>query len=176
MIVATVVSKHNGAVFQALRMAIPDGIARGLADGGESVRMNAMSNILNGGHGLTGALADSIHYKEGRKGVNKVTGFVRTGALPQASTLEFGTGIYAENGAGSAPWFVHEDEAPDLSLYFDRYKRTDEFGNTVQTSFYRIVGAHPHPYLRPAANNTKDTVNRAVQNAVAAEIRGVIPR
>ena len=171
MILATVTTKYNGAVFTALRGAIPDGIANGLANGGELVRMNAMSNILNEGHGLTGALANSIHYKEGRKGVNKVTGYVRTGALPQASTLEFGTGIYAENGSGSAPWFVHKDEAPDLGIYFDLYTRPDG----TKTEFYRMVGARPHPYLRPAAQNKKDEVNRAVKDAVAESIRGVIP-
>jgi len=171
MIIATVTSKYNGSVFHALRGAIPDGIANGLANGGELVRMNAMSNILNEGHGLTGDLAASIRYKEGRKGVNKVTGYVVTGALPQASTLEFGTGIYAENGNGSAPWFVHKDEAPDLGIYYPLFTREDG----TKTEFYRMIGAHPHPYLRPAAQNKKDEVNRAVKDAVAVSIRGVIP-
>ena len=167
MILATVVPKYNGAVFQALSFAIPEGVTKGLADGGELVRMNAMSNILNEGHALTGALADSIHYEPGEDGV----GYVKTGALPQASTLEFGTGQYAENGNGSAPWFVHEDEAPDLAIYFSLYTRP----NGQRTQFYRMVGAHPHPYLRPAINNKKDEVNIAVKDAVASAIRGVIP-
>ena len=45
MILATVVPKYNGAVFQALSFAIPEGVTKGLADGGEIVRMNAMSNM-----------------------------------------------------------------------------------------------------------------------------------
>ena len=171
MILATVTSKYNGAVFHALRGAIPDGIADGLANGGELVRMNAMSNILNEGHSLNGSLAESIHYEEGRKGVNKIYGFVKTKALPQATTLEFGTGRYAENGAGSAPWFVHESQAPSLGLYLPHFVSK----NGYETEFYRMVGAHPHPYLRPAAENKKDEVNRAVKDAVASSIRGVIP-
>ena len=171
MILATVVPKYNGAVFEALVGAIPEGITKGLAVGGEEVRMNAMSNILNEGHGLTGALANSIQYEAGETENGVTTGYVKTGALPQASTLEFGTGIFAENGQGSAPWFVHKDEAPDLGIYFSLFTRDDG----TKTDFYRIVGAHPHPYLRPAINNKKDDVNRAVKNAVADAIRGVIP-
>lgn len=170
MIIATVIPKYNGAVFQALRGAIPEGIAKGLSIGGEEVRMNAMSNILNGGHALNGTLAESIHYEEGYTGVNKINGFVKTKALPQATTLEFGTGAYAEGG-GSAPWFVHESQAPSLGLYLPHF--VSKTGNV--TEFYYMVGAHPHPYMRPAAENKKDDVNRAVQAAVADAIRGVIP-
>lgn len=169
MILATVVPKYNGAVFQALSFAIPEGVTKGLADGGELVRMNAMSNILNEGHALTGALADSIHYEPGEDGV----GYVKTGALPQASTLEFGTGQYAENGNGSAPWFVHESQAPGLGQYYNIPHFRSKSGNL--TEFYYLTGARPHPYMRPAANNKKDEVNHAVKDAVASAIRGVIP-
>ena len=173
MILAKVVPKYNGAVFQALRGAIPDGIANGLAIGGEAVRMNAMSIVLDG-HTYNGSLAESIHYEEGRKGVNKVYGFVKTKALPQATTLEFGTGAYAENGAGSAPWFVHESQAPGLSEYYNIPHFRSK--NGYETEFYYLVGAHPYPYMRPAANNKKDEVNMAVKDAVADAIRGVIPK
>lgn len=169
MILAKVVPKYNGAVFEALQGAIPDGIANGLAIGGEAVRMNAMSIVLNG-HSYNGSLAASIHYEPGEAGI----GYVKTGALPQATTLEFGTGAYAENGAGSEPWFVHESQAPGLSEYYNIPHFRSK--NGYETEFYFLVGAHPHPYMRPAANNKKDEVNMAVKDAVADAIRGVIPK
>ena len=170
-----VVAKYNGARFDVVREALPEMIADGLNDGGEIVRMRAMSNILNEGHGLTGALADSIHYNPGRVGSHKVRGYVRTGALPQAKTLEFGTGIYSTQGTGSPPWFVHEDQAPDLALYFSKYKREMPNGTLKETQFYYMVGAQPHPYLKPAATTTKNEVNEAVRSAVRKGLGEVLP-
>jgi hypothetical protein len=174
-LIASVIPKYNGVLFEAVKLAIPDAVAEGLSDGGEILRMNAMSNILNGGHGLTGQLADSIQYEPGEKDGDTITGYVKTGALPQASTLEFGTGIFAENGSGSAPWFVHKDMAPDLGIYFPLYKRVDPAtGLTKVTDFFRIEGTRPHPYLRPAALAKKDEVNEAVRNAVGKELRSIL--
>lgn len=172
MILATVTSKYNGAVFTALRGAIPEGIESGLANGGEIVRMNAMSIVLDG-HSYNGSLAQSIHYEPGRMGTYKFSGYVKTKALPQATTLEFGTGQYAENGNGSAPWFVHESQAPGLGQYYNIPHFRSKSGNL--TEFYYLTGARPHPYMRPAINNKKDEVNIAVKDAVASAIRGVIP-
>lgn len=175
MLYAGVVAKYKGARFDAVRAALPEMIADGLKDGGEIVRMRAMSNILNEGHGLTGALADSLRYDPGRVGRNKVNGYVRTGALPQAKTLEFGTGIYSTQGTGSPPWFVHEDMAPDLALYFTKYKREMPNGTLKQTQFYYLVGAQPHPYLKPAATATKNEVNEAVRVAVRKGLGEILP-
>lgn len=175
MITAVVVRKFDGALFTIAGAIIPGAIASGLSDGGEAVRMNAMSNILNEGHGLTGELADSIHYEEGFVGKNKVKGYVKTGALPQATTLEFGTGKYATSGTGSEPWFVHKDMAPDLDMYFPLYRRQTGNGNYIVTDFYRIEGTRPYPYMQPAAENTKNAVNQAVANAVSRELRRILP-
>ena len=175
MLYAGVVAKYNGARFDAVRAALPEMIADGLKDGGEIVRMRAMSNILNEGHGLTGALADSLRYDPGRVGRNKVNGYVRTGALPQAKTLEFGTGIYSTQGTGSPPWFVHEDMAPDLALYFSKFKREMPNGTLKETPFYYLVGTQPHPYLKPAATSTKNEVNEAVRVAVRKGLGEILP-
>lgn len=175
MLYAGIVAKYKGARFDVARAALPEMIADGLKDGGEVIRMRAMSNILNEGHGLTGELANSLHYKAGRVGPNKVRGYVRTGALPQAKTLEFGTGIYSTQGTGSPPWFVHEDMAPDLALYFSKFKREMPNGTLKETPFYYLVGTQPHPYLKPAATATKDEVNEAVRTAVRKGLQGVLP-
>ena len=175
MLYAGVVAKYKGARFDAVRAALPEMIADGLKDGGEIVRMRAMSNILNEGHGLTGALADSLRYDPGRVGRNKVNGYVRTGALPQAKTLEFGTGIYSTQGTGSPPWFVHEDMAPDLALYFSKFKREMPNGTFKETPFYYLVGTQPHPYLKPAATSTKNEVNEAVRVAVRKGLGEILP-
>lgn len=175
MLYAGVVAKYKGARFDAVRAALPEMIADGLADGGEIVRMRAMSNILNEGHGRTGALADSIHYKPGRVGVNKVKGYVMTKAIPQAITLEFGTGMYATTGTGSPPWFVHEQMAPGLAEYFPHHKREREDGSFVETPFFYMLGAQPHPYLKPAATTTKNDVNEAVRVAVRKGLGEILP-
>lgn len=172
---AGVVAKYKGARFTAVRASIPEMMADGLHDGGEIVRMRAMSNILNEGHGLTGALAESLRYDPGRATTNKAKGYVRTGALPQAKTLEFGTGIYSTQGTGSAPWFVHEDMAPDLALYFSKYSRQRPNGTFKQTPFYYLVGTQPHPYLKPAVYTTKDEVRDAMIAAVAKGLKEVLP-
>lgn len=175
MLYAGIVATYNGARFDVLRTALPQMIADGLTSGGEIIRMRAMSNILNEGHALTGQLADSIHYTPGRIGTNKVKGYVRTGALPQAKTLEFGTGIYSTQGTGSAPWFVHEDMAPDLALYFSKFKREMPNGTLKETPFYRLVGTQPHPYLKPAATMAKNDVRDAMIAIVSSELREVLP-
>ena len=59
-LIASVVPKYNGVLLEAVKAAIPDAVAGGLSDGGELLRMNAMSNILNGGHGLTGQLQSVV--------------------------------------------------------------------------------------------------------------------
>ena len=175
MVGIEIVRKFDGGLFMITEAIIPGAIAKGLSDGGEVVRMSAMSNILNEGHGLTGTLADSIHYKEGPIGKYKVRGYVRTGSLPQAITLEYGTGIFTTKGTGSAPWFVHRDQAPDLGIYWNLFSWIDDAGKTHNTEFYRLVGARPHPYMYPAIEKNKDTVNQAVANAVASELRRILP-
>lgn len=55
---------------------------------------------------------------------------------------EYGTGIYAENGAGrSTPWV---------------YRRKDG-------TFVRTVGNRPHPFVRPTAINDKDKTINAIE-------------
>ena len=61
---------------------------------------------------------------------------------PYAVYQEYGTGIYAENGAGrSTPWV---------------YRRKD--GAFVTTS-----GNRPHPFVRPTAINYKDKTINAIE-------------
>lgn len=68
-----------------------------------------------------------------------------------APYLEYGTGIYAENGQGrKTPWaYVNEDG----ELVFTR-------------------GSHPYPFMRPAVDKGKDTVGETV----ARELEKAIAR
>ena len=79
----------------------------------------------------TGELKRSITSK-----VSGLEGVVFT-PLEYAPYVEYGTGLFAENGGRSdVPW---------------RYK--DDEGNWHSTS-----GQHPHPYMRPALNENREKV------------------
>ena len=86
----------------------------------------------------TGALRRSIESKVESNG-DEVQGIVFT-PLEYAPYVEYGTGLFAENGNGrkDVPWLYKDDE-----------------GKTHITS-----GQHPQPYMRPALNeNRKEIVS-----------------
>ena len=86
--------------------------------------------------GRTGELARSITSK-----VEGLEGVVFT-PLDYAPYVEYGTGLFAENGGRSdVPW---------------RYK--DERGEWHTTS-----GQNPHPYMRPALNENREQVIRILK-------------
>jgi HK97 gp10 family phage protein len=76
--------------------------------------------------------------------VNGLEGIVYT-PLEYAPYVEYGTGLFAENGGRQdVPW---------------NYK--DDKGEWHSTS-----GMHPTPYFRPALNENRDAILRAVQEAM----------
>ena len=63
----------------------------------------------------SGELKNSIEFTIFDEKTGTVKGKVHTAAIPQAMTLEYGTGIYNELGSSAKiPWYVHESMA-DLS-------------------------------------------------------------
>lgn len=91
----------------------------------------------------TGALRNSIESQvEERTG--EIVGIVFT-PLEYAPYVEFGTGLFAENGGRSdVPWNYQDDE-----------------GNWHKTS-----GQHPQPYLRPALIENREKIKDILKESV----------
>lgn len=87
----------------------------------------------------TGALRRSITSKiEGNVGI------VFT-PLEYAPYIEYGTGLFAENGGRTdVPWNYQDDE-----------------GNWHETS-----GLHPHPYMRPALYENREKIKRILKEGL----------
>jgi HK97 gp10 family phage protein len=92
----------------------------------------------------TGALRRSITSKVTVR-TGEITGTVFT-PLEYAPYVEYGTGLFAENGDGrQTPW---------------RYK--DDKGQGHTTS-----GQQPHPFLRPAYNKNKEEIKRILKEGLS---------
>lgn len=92
----------------------------------------------------TGALRRSITY-EVESSSSEIVGTVFT-PLEYAPYVEYGTGLFAENGNGrkDVPWLYKDDK-----------------GKTHITS-----GQHPQPYMRPALEENKDKVIKRIKGAL----------
>lgn len=91
----------------------------------------------------TGELRNSIQSKVEKDGEN-IVGVVFT-PLEYAPYVEYGTGLFAENGGRSdVPWNYQDDE-----------------GNWHSTS-----GMKPHPYLRPALADNRERITRIIKESV----------
>ena len=87
----------------------------------------------------TGELRRSITSK-----VENHTGIVFT-PLEYAPYIEFGTGLFAEDGGRKdVPWHYQDDE-----------------GNWHTTS-----GQHPHPYMRPALNENRNRIIELIKEGI----------
>lgn len=94
----------------------------------------------NAPKGRTGELARSIESK-----VENLEGIVFT-PLEYAPYVEYGTGLFAEEGGrADVPW---------------TYK--DERGN-----WYTTYGMHPQPYMRPALNQNREEVLRILKEGMS---------
>ena len=120
-----------------------------------------------------GELARSITSKTSRDGDNPV-GVVFT-PLEYAPYVEFGTGLFAENGDGrkEVPWvyieggsgggsgkktvYANEAEAIASAQYLRKTKGLD-----ARVSY----GKHPEPYMRPALNENREQITRILGEAI----------
>ena len=91
----------------------------------------------------TGALRRSITSKVEVTG-NSIEGIVFT-PLEYAPYVEYGTGLFAENGNGrKTPWVYMDDK-----------------GN-----YHYTRGQHPQPYMRPALEENKDKIINIIKGAL----------
>lgn len=91
----------------------------------------------------TGALRRSITSNV-KEEADYIVGTIYT-PLEYAPYVEYGTGLFAENGNGRSdvPWSYKDDE-----------------GNWHSTS-----GQHPHPYMRPALTDNKEKILQIFEEA-----------
>lgn len=91
----------------------------------------------------TGALRRSITSKIEVTG-SEIDGIVFT-PLEYAPYVEYGTGLYAENGNGrQTPWVYRDDKG----------------------DYHYTHGQHPQPFLRPALNENKDEIIQIIKEAL----------
>lgn len=91
----------------------------------------------------TGALRRSITSKIEVTG-SEIDGIVFT-PLEYAPYIEYGTGLYAENGNGrQTPWVYRDDKG----------------------DYHYTHGQHPQPFLRPALNENKDEIIKTIKEAL----------
>lgn len=91
----------------------------------------------------TGALRNSISSRV-EKNEGEIVGVVFT-PLEYAPYVEFGTGLFAEEGGRKTPW-IYEDE------------------KTKEKVFTR--GQHPQPYLRPALAENREKITKLLKEGV----------
>lgn len=91
-----------------------------------------------------GTLRNSIQ-SEVKSGESNVVGVVFT-PLEYAPYVEFGTGLFAENGNGRKTGWAYEDE---------------ETGETIWTR-----GQRPQPYLRPALNENRSKIIEILEGSI----------
>ena len=103
---------------------------------------------------------------------NEVSGIVFT-PLEYAPYIEYGTGIYAENGGTSGYWVYvgDKDYNPNRKKNGKRYtleeaKQIVAIMRSKGLKAYYTNGMHPQPFLRPALNENKDEIIQIIKEAL----------
>lgn len=116
--------------------------------------------------GGTGDLARSITSK-----VDGDIGVVYT-PLEYAPYVEFGTGLFAENGNGrkEVPWvYVKDSNQKGSSKRVYTPEEAQAAAAFLQSKGLDAVvtyGQHPHPYLRPALNENRENIKRILKESI----------
>lgn len=169
MIKAKCIAKYGGSRVREVRDGLREAARRGIEAGAAEIKDIAVRIVRV----RSNELKDSIEFSVVNQSNGKVYGAIRTGPLPQAMTLEFGTGNYSVAGttADRIPWFVHES-----MINGDLH---EEYGFPVmegeQGRFYIIHGAKPHPYMKPAFDAGKAFVLDSVVDELLkiCEVAGI---
>lgn len=94
----------------------------------------------------TGALKRSITNRIEVMG-NEVSGIVFT-PLEYAPYIEYGTGIYAENGNGrQTPWVYRDDKG----------------------KYHYTHGQHPQPFMRPALKENAQNIKKKLKEGIMSD-------
>lgn len=114
--------------------------------------------------GDTGELRRSITSKV-EKDRNSIEGIVYT-PLEYAPYVEYGTGLFAENGKGrkDVPWFIPIGDEFPLSKAEKYHMRIFEAPNGKK--FAMSYGQDPHPFMRPALNKNKNKIVEILREGI----------
>jgi HK97 gp10 family phage protein len=107
--------------------------------------------------------------------VEELTGIVYT-PLYFAPYVEYGTGLYAENGKGrqQVPWVyvegstpqegkaktIHTEQSADEAVAYLRSKGLEA---------YKTSGQHPQPYLRPALHENREKIMEILKEGAKSD-------
>ena len=121
------------------KLADADGAKEAVGQACALIERSAKQNAPKG----TGALRGSIT-SEVRDGASGIEGVVFT-PLFYAPYVEYGTGLFAENGGRKdVPWCYQDDKG----------------------EWHTTSGQHPQPFMRPALDENRDAVIRILKEAL----------
>lgn len=123
----------------------------------------------------TGALKRSITNRIEVIG-NEVDGIVFT-PLEYAPYIEYGTGMYAENGNGTSGYWVYvgdKDYDPDRKKSHKRYtlqeaKQIVAIMRSKGLEAYYTNGMHPQPFMRPALKENEQNIKKKLKEGIMSD-------
>ena len=116
-------------------------IERALGRACAIVERSAKQNAPKGTGELRRSITSKVEEKDG-----EMVGVVYT-PLEYAPYVEYGTGLFAENGNGrkDVPWHYQDDEG----------------------EWHSTSGQHPRPFLRPALDENREEIIRIIKEAIS---------
>ena len=123
----------------------------------------------------TGALRQKITNRIEVIG-NEVSGIVFT-PLEYAPYIEYGTGLYAENGNGTSGYWVYvgdKDYDPDRKKSHKRYtlqeaKQIVAIMRSKGLEAYYTNGMHPQPFMRPALKENEQNIKKKLKEGIMSD-------
>ena len=107
---------------------------------------------------------------------NEVSGIVFT-PLEYAPYIEYGTGIYAENGNGTSGYWVYvgdKDYDPNRKKSSKRYtlqeaKQIVAIMMSKGLEAYYTNGMHPQPFMRPALKENEQNIKKKLKEGIMSD-------
>lgn len=113
-----------------------DNLERAMGQACALIERDAKRKAPKGTGGLRGSITSKVDVNNG-----EVSGTVFT-PLEYAPYVEFGTGLFAENGGRTdVPWCYQDDKG----------------------EWHTTSGQHPQPFMRPALDENRETILRLLQ-------------
>ena len=106
--------------------------------------------------------------------VENLVGEVYT-PLEYAPYVEFGTGIYAEDGKGrqNVPWVYVEGSTrkstSSKSYTLEEAQETVQYLREKGLEAYYTYGKEPHPYMRPALYENEEEIKRIIKEGLLSD-------
>ena len=107
---------------------------------------------------------------------NEVSGIVFT-PLEYAPYIEYGTGLYAENGNGTSGYWVYvgdKDYDPNRKKSGKRYtleeaKQIVAIMRSKGLKAYYTNGMHPQPFMRPALKENEQNIKKKLKEGIMSD-------